>query len=49
MELEPNATLVAQIIDMIILILIIIGIPVLIFKAWSLKKSTINKINTTND
>ncbi|MCG9968914.1 hypothetical protein L9W92_12805 [Pelotomaculum terephthalicicum JT] len=45
MEHFPNATLVAQIFHIIILILFVAGILVLIFKAWFFKKSTINKID----
>lgn len=42
--LEFNATLIAQIIDFLLLILIVVGIPTLIFKLWSSNKKANNKI-----
>lgn len=46
MELEYNATLFAQIIDLLIIILIFAGIMLLISKVRSFKKNIYNKIAT---
>lgn len=46
LELEYNATLFAQIIDLLIIILIFAGIMLLISKVRSFKKNIYNKIAT---
>lgn len=46
MELEYNATLFAQIIDLLIIILIFAGIMLLILKVRTFKKNIYNKIAT---
>jgi hypothetical protein len=44
MGLESNATLFAQIVDLLLLILIVVGVLTIISKARSFKKNTCNKI-----
>ena len=44
MGLESNATLFAQIVDLLLLILIVVGILTIISRARSIKKNTCNKI-----
>lgn len=41
---EFNATLIAQIVDFLLFVLVVVGITALIFKVWASKKKADNKI-----
>lgn len=49
MGLEFNATLIAQVVDLLILILFVVGIVIVISKALSFRNKVYNKIDKMNN